>query len=133
MDIRQLERKVNKNKNRNTRVVVIRSQHLCSMCNTLLRVGTKCLTTNNRKEGRRWTCSNCVKQRLNNKVQCLSDCNRKCNIYRSIVETIMELKSAPFGDEGGAMALMETLSEYEEQCLDCGKCSFSDYIITDKI
>ena len=74
MSIRQYEKKVNSNKNRNTRFVKIRAQHNC------------------------------------------------------IMSTIYDLERIPFDDEGGALANIEALSEYEEKWLDCGKCNFAEIL-----
>ena len=44
------------------------------------------------------------------------------------MSTIYDLEKLPFDDEGGALADIEALSEYEERCLDCGKCNFAEIL-----
>ena len=127
MNIKQYEKKVNSNKNRNTRFVNIRSQHCCKSCGIILNIGTKCLTTNKQGVGRHWYCMNCVKQMIQYKNS-NDNVNRNCSTYRCIVSTISDLNNLAFGDEGGALANMEALSEYEEKCLDCGKCAFAEML-----
>ena len=52
MNMKQFKNKVNSNKNRNTRFVKIRTDHICKACGKVLRTGTNCLTTNKQGEGR---------------------------------------------------------------------------------
>ena len=54
--------------------------------------------------------------------------NRQCNLYRCIISTKVDLDNVAFGDDGASLAYMETLSEYEEKCLDCGKCEFAELL-----
>lgn len=127
MNTRQYEKKVNSNKNRNTRFVKVRAQHNCASCKRILSAETKCLTTNKKGAGRHWYCMSCVKKMIQYKDN--NDCvNRNCHMYKCIMSTINELNNLPFDDDGGALANMEALSEYEEKCLDCGKCSFSEIL-----
>lgn len=128
MNIKQYEKKVNSNKNRNTRFVNIRSAHQCNNCKNIIYKGTKCLTTNKKGAGRRWYCISCVKTMLQYRVETSDDINRNCHWYKCIIGTLQDYNNLSYGDEGGAMATLEALSEYEEKCLDCGKCSFSNIV-----
>ena len=51
MTIAEYEKKINANKNRNTRFVVIRTERHCNKCEVTLPTGTKCLTTNKKDIG----------------------------------------------------------------------------------
>lgn len=84
---------INKSKNCNTRFVNVRSVRNCRYCREKIGVGDDCLTTNNKLEGRRWTCLGCL------------DAILRYN------ETKAELDCVAFGDEGAVMALSEALDE----------------------
>lgn len=126
MNMKQFKNKVNSNKNRNTRFVKIRTDHICKACGKVLRTGTNCLTTNKQGEGRQWYCNKCVATMLSNNHN--DGINRQCNLYRCIMSTKVDLDNVAFGDEGASLAYMDALSEYEDKCLDCGKCTFAEMI-----
>lgn len=126
MKIEELKEKVNKNKNKNTRFVKIKEDRKCKICGKILRKGTICLTTNKKGKGRSWYCNKCVATMLSNKHN--DGINRQCNLYRCIMSTKVDLDNVAFGDDGASLAYMEALSEYEEKCLDCGKCEFAELL-----
>lgn len=126
MNMKQFKEKVNSNKNRNTRFVKIKANHNCKACGKLLKTGTNCLTTNKQGDGRRWYCNKCVANILSNNHN--DGINRQCNLYKCIIYTKVDLDNIAFGDEGAALAYMEALSEYETECLDCGKCAFAEML-----
>lgn len=128
MNIKQYEKKVNSNKNRNTRFVKIRTAHQCNNCKKVINSGTKCLTTNRKNNGRHWYCMSCVKLMLQYKAQQSDGINRNCHWYKCIISTLQDYNNLPYDDEGGAMADLEALSEYEGHCLDCGKCNFAEML-----
>ena len=115
--VKELENKINSNKNRNTRFVNVKATRVCKSCGQPILKGSKCLTTNKQGVGRQWQCMKCTMQqldKLNNKMQ--------CETLRQIHQTQFEMQSLPFGDEGGYMALQDWLNEKIATCIDCGKC-----------
>ena len=126
MNMKQFKEKVNSNKNRNTRFVKIKSNHICKACGRTLKTGTNCLTTNKQGKGRSWYCNKCVATMLSNNHN--DGINRQCNLYRCIMSTKVDLANVAFGDDRASLAYMDALSEYEEKCLDCGKCAFAEML-----
>lgn len=123
MDV--IEKKVNSNKNRNTRFVRVNEQRVCKHCGKPIMKGTKCLTLNKKGIGRQWQCMKCTMDGLNFDK---TGTNYTCEVYRNIMEIKVELNNVSFGDEGGYMALSDCLDENIARCIDCGKCSFADII-----
>ena len=105
--VKELEKMINSNKNRNTRFVNVKATRVCKSCGQPILKGSKCLTTNKQGVGRQL-------DKLNNKMQ--------CETLRQIHQTQFEMQSLPFGDEGGYMALQDWLDEKIATCIDCGKC-----------
>lgn len=104
---------------KNTSVVKIRKDRKCAKCGKPLRQGQSVVTTNKYKEGRRWYCDQCVAN-IKQWVQGYT----RCNTYKNIIETRALLNNVPFDDEGAALAYEDALSEYEADCIECGKCNF---------
>lgn len=133
MNIRAYEKKVNSNKNRNTRFVKIRQDRQCYCCKKVLKSNTKCLTTNTKGKGRHWYCMRCVKGILEYKARNQDGINRNCQWLRAIMNVLIDLDNLPYYDEGGAEADYDALAEYEEKCLDCGRCNFSEMLYSDAL
>ena len=88
--VKELENKINSNKNRNTRFVNVKATRLCKSCGQPILKGSKCLTTNKQGVGRQWQCMKCTMQqldKLNNKMQ--------CETLRQIHQTQFEMLSLP--------------------------------------
>lgn len=128
MTITEYEKKINANKNRNTRFVVIRTERHCNKCEVTLPTGTKCLTTNKKDTGRHWYCMKCVQGYLDYKELTEDGIDRTCHIYQCIVNTYQDYNNLPYDDEGGAMADLDALAEYESDCFHCGKCNFPELL-----
>lgn len=123
MDI--IEKKVNSNKNRNTRFVSVNETRVCKCCGKIIQKGVECLTINKKGIGRQWQCMKCTKDELSSSKIGI---NYTCEVYRSIIETKIELGNVSFGDEGGYMALSDCLDENISRCVDCGKCIFANIV-----
>lgn len=115
--VKELENKINSNKNRNTRFVNVKATRVCKSCGQSILKGNKCLTTNKQGVGRQWQCMRCTMQQLN-KISTRTT----CATLRQIHQIQFEMQSLPFGDEGGYMALQDCLGEKIATCMDCGKC-----------
>ena len=68
--------------NKNIKIVTVRSDRKCYHCNSNIPKGSKCLTINTYRVGRRWLCSDCK-----------SILEERCRLEA-------ELDSVSFGDEG---------------------------------
>ena len=55
--VKELENKINSNKNRNTRFVNVKATRVCKSCGQSILKGSKCLTTNKQGVGRQWQCN----------------------------------------------------------------------------
>ena len=62
MDV--IEKKVNSNKNRNTRFVKVNETRVCKCCGKPILKGVECLTLNKKGIGRQWQCMECTKNEL---------------------------------------------------------------------
>lgn len=45
--------------NSNTKIVKVKQDRTCKLCHKVIPVGSSCITTNKRSEGRRWVCHKC--------------------------------------------------------------------------
>ncbi len=54
-------------KNRNQRIVKIKQDRICSCCGTVIPNNSNALTTNLKREGRKWYCLHCVQEELERK------------------------------------------------------------------
>ena len=100
--IKKYKNSINKNKNRNIRIVNVRENRLCHYCGNVITTGTECLTVNKKLEPRYWVCG---------------DCADKITNYREAKAT---LNDVAFGDEGGYMANQDYLAECERECENIG-------------
>ena len=121
--VKELENKINSNKNRNTRFVNVKATRVCKSCGQTIIKGSKCLTTNKQGVGRQWQCMKCTKLQLNKMSNSMT-----CETLRKIHQIQCEIQTLPFDDEGGYMALQDCLDEQIATCIDCGKCEFSKLV-----
>lgn len=93
--MKDFKEKCKKANNKNFTFVKIRTIRHCSHCLKTMVPGTECLTVNPRRGNRRWYCEDCVQAVLN--------VEKAKSFYDNIA----------FGDEGGAQAALEWISEAE--------------------
>ena len=122
MNINRLEKKLNANTNRNTRLVKIKAPHKCAKCGSTINKSNKCLTINKKYQGRQWICMKCVRARY-----CTTSIS--CPTLDRIRYSISLLSSTAFGDEGAYMVYSEALDEEISQCLDCGRCEIAQHLL----
>lgn len=82
-------------RNKNCCSVTIKQDRKCYHCKEVIPKGTKCLTVNPRGSCRVWFCNTCEE------------------LSREISRLKVEQALVPFGDEGGALALLDELREVE--------------------
>lgn len=116
----ELERRINSNKNRNTRFVHIKLDRTCMLCRRTIRKGSKALTINKYQQGRHWICLGCALKGLVQGEQ--QKVYLSCPNYQNMVRTLVTLNNIPFDDEGMAYACYDSLEEYAEVCEKCNKC-----------
>ena len=130
--MKELEKRINSNKNRNMRFVIVREAHKCSCCGKSISKGNKCLTLNKRGIGRQWQCMECVKSHVSNQhIQC-SKYIEISKTFANLQKTNAEMELLPFDDEGGYLAFSEYADELKGSlydllldCKECGKCKYS--------
>lgn len=102
MTLKWLKDIVNKDKNRNFRVVSVKEDRVCKFCKSVIVSGTECLTTNTKGRGRNWVCGSCVE---------------KISEYH---DARLALNNVPFGDEGQYLVCQDWLKECEAECIAIG-------------
>ena len=126
MNIKQLEKNLNANVNRNNRFVKVRAPRKCAKCGSIINKSNKCLTINRQYQGRSWLCMNCVRAKYSTHYNITPN---SCQTLSKIRQSIILLNETAFDDEGAYMAYSEALDEEISQCLDCGRCDIAQQLL----
>lgn len=111
--MKQYEKSINSKGSRNKRFVIIKENRVCHNCGNTINKGTKCLTLNPKMQARYWVCLNCVNKQLNLNKQ-------EQDLLKRYRQTLAEMNTLAFDDEGGYMALQDYLVELEAEMNSAG-------------